>query len=84
MDDGEGVRASLTVSLLIGVGANQGLPVSTTHVASGAIAGAGGTEFGRLGGRTLADSPSPGWSPCLWPGWWRRPRSGSCGSVPVI
>lgn len=53
MDDDEGMRASLALSILVGVGANQGLPMSTTHVATGAIAGASGGRLGRLNRGTL-------------------------------
>lgn len=55
MDDGEGLRANLALSLLVGFGAQQGLPMSTTHVATGAIAGASGGRLGRLNHRTLRE-----------------------------
>ncbi len=55
MDDGEGLRANLTLSVLVGLGANRGLPMSTTHVATGAIAGACGGRLGRLNRRTLRE-----------------------------
>lgn len=48
MDDSEGLRANLAISLLVGIGANRGLPMSTTHVATGAIAGASGGRLHRL------------------------------------
>ncbi len=54
MDDGEGTRSSLALSILVGIGANRGLPMSTTHVATGAIAGASGTQLGRLNRGTLS------------------------------
>lgn len=55
MDDGTGLRANLSLSLLVAIGANRGLPMSTTHVATGAIAGASGGRFRRLNGRALRD-----------------------------
>lgn len=41
MDHIEGFSANLVTSLLVGTSANLGLPVSTTHVATGAIIGMG-------------------------------------------
>jgi len=41
MDHHEGLAANLTTSLLVGVAARFGLPVSTTQVSSGAIIGIG-------------------------------------------
>ncbi len=41
MDHREGFFANLVTSLLVGTGAMLGLPMSTTHVASGAILGIG-------------------------------------------
>ncbi|MFQ5788363.1 MAG: inorganic phosphate transporter, partial [Thermodesulfobacteriota bacterium] len=41
MDHHEGLAANLTTSLLVGVAARFGLPVSTTQVSSGAIIGVG-------------------------------------------
>lgn len=55
MSHGQGFTASLTTALLVGVGANLGLPMSTTHVATGAISGTAGTDVGRLNRRTLRD-----------------------------
>jgi inorganic phosphate transporter, PiT family len=51
----EGFKANLSTSLLVGVGANLGLPMSTTHVSTGAIAGSAGRDVGRLNRRTLRD-----------------------------
>lgn len=55
MDDREGLMANLATALLVGVGANLGLPMSTTHVSSGAIAGIAGKNAGRLERRTIRD-----------------------------
>lgn len=55
MTDDEGLRANLALSLLVGLGANQGLPMSTTHVATGAITGASGGRLHRVAGHTLRD-----------------------------
>lgn len=51
----EGFRANLTTAVLVGLAANRGLPLSTTHVSTGAIAGAAGKDVKRLNGRTLRD-----------------------------
>ncbi len=51
----EGLLANLATSLLVGVGANLGLPMSTTHVATGAIAGIAGSEPARLNRTTARD-----------------------------
>lgn len=55
MNATEGCRANLTTALLVGVGANQGLPMSTTQVSTGAIAGIAGAQSSRLNRRTLRD-----------------------------
>ncbi|HET8628916.1 MAG TPA: inorganic phosphate transporter [Thermomicrobiales bacterium] len=41
LDDREGLAANLATAALVGAASRLGLPVSTTHVASGAIAGVG-------------------------------------------
>ncbi|MGH3830494.1 MAG: inorganic phosphate transporter [Pseudonocardiaceae bacterium] len=51
----EGLKANLTTSVLVGLGATQGLPMSTTHISTGAIAGAAGREVARLNLKTLRD-----------------------------
>lgn len=53
MDHAEGLKANLATALLVGVGANLGLPMSTTHVATGAISGIAGVCPSRLNRRTL-------------------------------
>ena len=53
MDQVEGLKANLATALLVGVGANLGLPMSTTHVATGAISGIAGVRASRLNRRTL-------------------------------
>lgn len=53
MDHHEGFSANLITALLVGVGAWQGLPLSTTHVATGAIVGAGSTRDGAIDWRTV-------------------------------
>ncbi|MGI8916459.1 MAG: inorganic phosphate transporter [Chloroflexota bacterium] len=55
MSHEEGFKANLTTAVLVGVGANLGLPMSTTHVSTGAIAGVAGLNRTRLNGRTLRD-----------------------------
>lgn len=55
MDHREGLLANLATALLVGVGANFGLPMSTTHVSTGAIAGIAGGNTKRLDRRTMRD-----------------------------
>lgn len=55
LDHASGLGANLTTALLVGAGASNGLPMSTTHVAAGAIAGVAGTRSGRLNTSTLRD-----------------------------
>lgn len=51
----EGFTANLTTSVLVGLGATQGLPMSTTQVSTGAIAGTAGATLSRLSGKTVRD-----------------------------
>jgi PiT family inorganic phosphate transporter len=51
----EGFLANLNTATLVGLGAAYGLPMSTTHVSAGAIAGSAGLGVGRLSGKTLRD-----------------------------
>ncbi|MDB5069174.1 MAG: phosphate transporter [Candidatus Eremiobacteraeota bacterium] len=53
MNHREGFTANLTTALLVGFGANLGLPMSTTHVSTGAIAGIGGGDTNRLNKETV-------------------------------
>lgn len=55
LDHVEGFKANFTTAILVGLAANRGLPLSTTHVSTGAITGAAGTSLCRLNGRTLGD-----------------------------
>jgi PiT family inorganic phosphate transporter len=51
----EGFTANLTTAGLVGAGAVLALPMSTTHVSTGAIAGSAGRQLRRLSGRTIRD-----------------------------
>lgn len=51
----EGFAANATTAVLVAAGATLGLPMSTTHVSSGAIAGIAGIDVQRLQRRTLRD-----------------------------
>ena len=51
----EGFAANLTTAALVGLGAFQGLPMSTTHVSTAAIVGSAGTNLSRLKGKTVRD-----------------------------
>jgi len=53
MNHREGFLANLTTATLVGLGAGSGLPMSTTHVSTGAITGTAGLSLSRLSGRTL-------------------------------
>ncbi|MEU8266036.1 inorganic phosphate transporter [Sphaerisporangium sp. NPDC049002] len=55
MNHREGFLANLTTATLVGLGAGYGLPMSTTHVSTGAIAGSAGPNLSRLSGKTLRD-----------------------------
>ncbi len=55
MDHWEGLLANVATALLVGAGANLGLPMSTTHVSAGAIAGIAGSDTGRLNRSTVRD-----------------------------
>ena len=55
MTHGEGCRANLVTSVLVGLGATLALPMSTTQVATGAIVGTVGGQIRRLHARTLRD-----------------------------
>src|SRR5499426_654276 len=55
MNHREGFTANLTTAFLVGLGANLGLPMSTTHVSTGAIAGVAGRQVQRLDTATLRD-----------------------------
>lgn len=51
----EGAKANLVAATLVGLGATNGLPMSLTHVSTGAIGGASGGRPSRLNGRTLRE-----------------------------
>jgi inorganic phosphate transporter, PiT family len=51
----EGFRANVVTALLVGAGAREGWPMSTTHVSTGAITGIPGTKLGRLNRRLIRD-----------------------------
>ncbi|RJQ77701.1 anion permease [Pseudonocardiaceae bacterium YIM PH 21723] len=51
----EGFLANLTTATLVGAGASQGWPMSTTQVAVGAISGCAGRDVSRLKLKTLRD-----------------------------
>ncbi len=53
MDHRERLLANLATTLLVGIGANRGLPMSTTHVSTGAIAGIAGGNTERLNWSTM-------------------------------
>jgi len=53
MNHREGFMANLVTAVLVGEGAHLGLPMSTTHVSAGAIAGIPGEHVGRLNKRKL-------------------------------
>jgi PiT family inorganic phosphate transporter len=55
MSHREGFNANLVTSVLVGLGATLGLPMSTTHVSTGAISGVAGDSLVRLNRRTLRD-----------------------------
>jgi PiT family inorganic phosphate transporter len=54
MSDLEGFKANATTAVLVGLGAWQGLPMSTTQVSTGAIAGSAG-DVSRVNLKTLRD-----------------------------
>lgn len=51
----EGFRANAITAILVGVGAQVGWPMSTTHVSSGAISGIPGAEVSRLNLKLIRD-----------------------------
>lgn len=55
MSHAEGFRANAVSAVMVGLGANLGLPMSTTHVVTGAIAGAAGRDLRRLNRQLLRD-----------------------------
>ncbi|MFN2513844.1 MAG: inorganic phosphate transporter [Pyrinomonadaceae bacterium] len=54
-DRSAAAKANLTTAMLVGRRANLGLPVSTTHVSTEAIAGIAGADPKRLNRRTVCD-----------------------------
>jgi inorganic phosphate transporter, PiT family len=55
LNHGMGFRANLTTAVLVGAGATLALPMSTTHVSTGAIVGSAGGDVHRINARTLRD-----------------------------
>ncbi|MBP2704243.1 inorganic phosphate transporter [Microbispora sp. RL4-1S] len=55
MSHTEGLRANVTTAVLVGFGAQAGLPMSTTQVSAGAIAGSAGLQLDRIKFKTLRD-----------------------------
>lgn len=55
MEHVEGFTANLATAALVGLGAFQGLPMSTTHVSIGAISGTAGTDLSRIKKKTVRD-----------------------------
>lgn len=51
----EGLRANAITAILVGVGAQVGWPMSTTHVSSGAISGIPGANVSRLNLKLIRD-----------------------------
>jgi len=55
MNHKEGLLANLATAILVGIGANLGLPMSTTHVSTAAIAGIAGASPERLNRHTVLE-----------------------------
>ena len=55
LNHAEGLRANATTAALVGAGALLALPMSTTHVSTGAIAGGAGLNLRRLNPMTIRD-----------------------------
>ena len=55
MDHHEGFVANLVTAAMVGPGAALGVPMSTTHVSSGAIIGLGSQDSGRLNWKTVGE-----------------------------
>ena len=51
----DGFTANLTTASLVGLGGVYALPMTTTQVSTGSIAGTAGFNFSRLSGKTLRD-----------------------------